>query len=67
MSSIRCDIIAIGSIILYILRPLQQPTDPNTGNWNCSSCFATCIQKKQPLLEEAWDKNSMHHKRVVRK
>ena len=34
---------------------------------HCSSFFATRIQKKHPLLEEASDKNIMHHKRVVRK
>src|SRR5437588_13123354 len=38
-----------------------------SGGWNCSSFFATRIQKKQPLLEEASGKNIMYHKRVVRK
>ncbi len=34
---------------------------------NCSSSLATRIQKEQPLIEAAEDKNSMHHKRVARK
>jgi hypothetical protein len=29
MSSIRWDIITVGSVIQYILRPSQQPTSPN--------------------------------------
>ena len=29
--------------------------------------FVTCIQKKQPLFAAAKDKNTMHHKRVIRK
>ncbi len=37
------------------------------NEFHCSSFFATRIQKKHPLLEEASDKNFMHHKRVARK
>ena len=29
MSSVRCDTISVGSIIQYVLRPSQQPTEPD--------------------------------------
>jgi hypothetical protein len=54
MSGIRCDIIAIGSIIQYVLRPSQQPTNPDKRwrgrvetvirNANLGMCYVRSIE-----------------------
>ena len=54
MSGIRCDMISIGSIIQYVLRPSQQPTNPNkrwrgrvemvTRNANLGMCYVRSIE-----------------------
>jgi hypothetical protein len=54
MSSIRCDMISIGSIIQYVLRPSQQPTNPDkrwrgrvemvTRNANLGMCYVRSIE-----------------------
>ncbi len=57
MSGIRCDMIAIGSVIQYVLRPSQQPTDPsrrwrgrvetitrNASNANLGMCYVKSIE-----------------------
>jgi hypothetical protein len=54
MSDIRCDTISIGSVIQYVLRPSQQPTDPNKRwrgrvetvirNANLGMCYVRSIE-----------------------
>ena len=54
MSGIRCDLIAVGSVIQYVLRLSQQPTDPNrrwrgrvemvTRNDNLGMCYIRSLE-----------------------
>jgi hypothetical protein len=57
MSDMRCDTISIGSVIQYVLRPSQQPTDPNrrwrgrvetvtrnASNANLGMCYVKSIE-----------------------
>ena len=54
MSGIRWDLIAVGSVIQYVLRPSQQPTDPNrrwrgrvemvTRNENLGMCYIRSLE-----------------------
>ena len=54
MSGIRCDLIAVGSVILYVLRLSQQPTDSNrrwrgrvemvTRNENLGMCYIRSLE-----------------------
>ncbi len=65
MSSTRCDTISIGSIIQYVLRPSQQPTDPdrrwrgrvemvtrNAYNDSQGMCYVRSIEPGYEGLEE---------------
>ena len=54
MSNIRCDTITVGTVIQYVLRPSQQPTNPDkrwrgkvemvTRNADLGMCYVESIE-----------------------